>query len=435
MTDMKFTAYNFTLIAILVFATAVSLSAQKERVLYRFTGIHLDGIQPQATLIADAEGNLYGTTTYGGNIRACENTNHQFFGCGMVFELSPLGIPGGAWTETHLHIFSGNAGGAAPSSGLVLDQKGNLYGVTAYGGSAQVGTAYELSPPAAPGGHWTATLLYNFCTVSGSACGPSGPLAIDQAGNLYGVSGGGSEGCGTAFELSPSGGIWTLSVLYNFKVGGGCTPANGVIFDESGNLYGTTVDPYNYDSTVFRLSPSSGGSWTKTTLHIFRGGRDGGMPAGGLLISKGALYGVTSNGGSGGGGCGTVYQLLPSGKYTIIHRFAGASTDGCFPEGGLIADKAGNLYGTTEQGGGYPRCGLYGCGAVFKLTPPSGTRIGWTETTLYGFSGFDGDGLAPWGGLVFGKEGALYGTTLDGGDAYCSLGGNPGCGTVFAVPH
>jgi uncharacterized repeat protein (TIGR03803 family) len=418
---------------------SVSPTAQKERVLHRFTGTKGDGIQPQSALIVDAAGNLYGTTPFGGNHNgdaACER-----FGCGIVFELSPPTSPGSAWTEAILHEFAG-ADGAGPSGSLVLDQAGNLYGVTSHGGQSDSGVLFEVSPPSVSGGVWTETVLYNFDgnVVKGDPFGPSSPLVFDRAGNLYGVALGGSAGCGVAFVLTPSqAGSWTAATIYTFPVGPLCGPADGLVFDGSGNLYGVAVATPN-GGALFRLSPSSGGSWIETTLHTFQGGIDGSTPAGRLLISKGALYGVTTLGGDagcGGEGCGTVYRFLPIGKYTIIHRFQENSTDGVFPLAGLTSDSSGNLYGTTEEGGGRSMCpgvdGPTGCGTVFQLVPPTGTRVGWTEITLYAFTDFNGDGALPQAGLVFGTERALYGTTAFGGDTYCSFNSSLGCGTVFAV--
>jgi uncharacterized repeat protein (TIGR03803 family) len=313
---MKPTAYRFTLAWLTVFVAflvcAGSAPAQpNERVLYGFTGANLDGIEPESAPIVDAAGNLYGTTYYGGYIKACENENSGFVGCGTVFELSPPTSPGGAWTETHLHTFSGGDGGEFPAGSLVFDQAGNLYGMTSQGGSDGEGTVFELSPPAAPGEQWTATLLYNFGTVAGVLIGnPTGPLVFDEAGNLYGTAAGGSADGGVVFELTPSDGVWTLSIVYNFqKSGYGSSPTNGVIFDRSGNLYGT-ISEFGVPGSVFRLSPSSGGSWTETVLHTFT---DGDGPVGSLLFTNGALYGATEEGGDWGLRWRRLRHSLPTG--------------------------------------------------------------------------------------------------------------------------
>jgi len=400
-------------------------------VLHRFPGANGDGATPQAPLAVDVAGNLYGTTYYGGENKDCQGFNHVYVGCGIAFELSPPMSSGGGWTESVIYTFTG-PDGAYPNGGLVFDSAGNLYGVTAGGGSTGYGVVYELSPPGSSG-EWTETVLYSFGFGLGN---PSGTLVFDQAGNLYGESSAYLY-CGIVFQLAPSqGGTWTENVLYSFQgKTDGCEPSGGLIFDHAGNLYGVTT-PDLGSGNVFKLSPSSGGSWTETTLHTFQGLGDGSYPVGPLTISKGALYGTTTQGGNSGcsgNGCGVVYQLLPGGQYQIIHHFLANTTDGSRPEAGMIADPSGNLYGTASQGGGSPYCGYTGCGAVYELSPPSQSGGDWTETTLYGFSNFNGDGSYPQAVLLLVKGGVLVGTTADGGDGNCTRGQSSGCGTVFAV--
>jgi uncharacterized repeat protein (TIGR03803 family) len=224
-----------------------------------------------------------------------------------------------------------------------------------------------------------------------------------------------------AFAASPS------KVLYKFKGGtDGGLPFAGLIFDGVGNLYGTTVEGGGaHLGTVFKLTPNSNGSWTETVLYRFAGGSDGFSPWGGLIFDgAGNLYGTTTQGGGStacGGGCGTVFKLTPNsdGSWTesVLYRFAGGS-DGLFPYAGLVFDGTENLYGTTSGGG-------VGGGTVFKLTPNS--KGSWTESVLHSFSGPD-DGSAPHGGLTFDLAGNLYGSTTVGGD-----GGNGGSGTVFEL--
>ena len=280
---------------------------------------------------------------------------------------------------------------------------------------------------------------------------PISPLSIGPDGALYGTTYfGGSEacdlGCGTVFKLTPpstAGGIWTKAELYRFAGGAdGYSPWGRLTFDSSGTLYGTTVaGGFGCDGfgcgTVFKLTPSADGPWTKTVLYEFTGGADGGFPKAGVIFdSSGVLYGTADGGGI---VWGTVFKLSPpsnsAGPWTqaVLHSFGGGS-DGANPHmGGLIFDSAGALYGTTWRGGS-GGCN-HGCGTVFKLTPPS-TGSGWTETILYRFNG--PDGAAPFGGVSFdSSSGALYGTTAFGGSGTCvglpNSTNNPGCGTIFKL--
>ena len=306
-----------------------------ETMLYSFCpqgGVCPDGDTPNAGLIFDAAGNLYGTTQGGGT-----------YGSGTVFELSPAG--GGNWTETVLHSFNRDGtDGFQPFGGVIFDAAGNLYGTTPYGGTttdtSDGGTAFELSPTA--GGTWIEQVLHNFGNGADGAYSYSG-LIFDAAGNLYGTTyGGGSYsscsyyghgdvGCGTVFELSPTaGGGWTEQVLHNFDNGvGGFAPWAGVIFDAAGNLYGTAVRGGSSGSwncvfagcgTIFELTPTAGGNWTEQLLHNFGNGTDGYSPTGGVITdAAGNLYGTTQSGGTYGweGGTygfagGTVFELTPA---------------------------------------------------------------------------------------------------------------------------
>ena len=255
-------------------------------------------------------------------------------------------------------------------------------------------------------------------SVFHSPTGPqrsTGTLVFDKSGNLYGTSGaGGATGHGTVFEVKHNlNGSWTTDVLYSFTGGNdGGNPYAGVIFDDSGNLYGTTSGGGSADAgVVFKLSPPSGESttWTETVLYTFTGGDDGGNPYGGLLFDKsGNLYGTT-DGGGGEISEGTVFRLMPptsgSGDWTetVLHTFSGRD-DGASPWDGLIFDGSGNLYGTASGGGTLSQ------GVVFELIAPSGGSTEWTESVLYNFTG-DYDGRYPFGGVVFDKSGNLYSTT------------------------
>jgi uncharacterized repeat protein (TIGR03803 family) len=316
-----------------------------------------DGFAPDAGrgLIFDAAGNLYGTDPDGG----------AGAGLGIVFELSP--IADGAWREKIL------LNGDGPEGGLIFDAAGNLYGTTYSGGSEQsrgncqfgCGTAFELSPTV--DGGWTQKTLHNF-GGAGDGGHPMAALIFDGAGNLYGTtSGGGAFGLGTAFELSPDpDGGWTERILHNFGgVGDGETPKASLILDAAGNLYGTTYAGGAFSlGTAFRLSPQLGGGWTESILHSFGTGEDGSALFAGLIFdASGNLYGTAWMGGAFGGG--TLYELIPEagGDWTekTLHSF-GNGKDGSGPHGELILDPEGNLYGTA--GGG-----VYGLGTVFEVIP------------------------------------------------------------------
>jgi uncharacterized repeat protein (TIGR03803 family) len=341
------------------------------------------------SLITDANGNLYGTTIYGGT-----------YGVGVLFKLTPPPTSGDDWTESILWNFGNGSDGVLPIAGLLMDASGNLYGTTSYGGTYGVGVLFKLTPPPISGGNWAESILWNF----GNGADGQGPLAgllIDTSGNLYGTTWlGGAYGRGTIFELSPlatSGNNWTELILWNFGNGtDGAEPYfGGLIMDESGNLYGTTY--------------------------------------------QGGYSGCSVFGGS--GGCGTVFELTPpltaGGNWTesILWRFS-SGADGYGPTVGLVMDKSGDLYGTTFGGGAYGESGsgcinfepILGCGTVFELTPIS---IGnWEESKLWSF-GNGTDGAEPLTGLIMDKSGDLYGTTIYGGVSPGPLG--IGGGTVFEI--
>ena len=422
------------IVTVLLFAT--TSWANDEKVLHSF-GRGTDGGNPTAGLIFDADGNLYGTTAYGGI-----HGNNCAYGCGTVFELSP-GEDGG-WTEKVLHSFNGTDG-TMPGASLVFDAAGNLYGTTSGGGTyAPFGTVFELSPNGRGG--WTEKVLHNFDNGTDGAF-PDG-LIWDAAGNLYGTASGGGihpDG-GTAFELSPNeDGSWTETVLHSFGGGtDGVNPAAGLIFDAAGNLYGTTSSggihcvPFGC-GTVFELSPREDGGWTETVLHSFGLGTDGTYPhARPVFDAAGNLYGTTSSGGihgciGGSNSCGTLFELSPKeGRgwtETVLHNF-GNGTDGFSPAGNLILDAVGNLYGITQYGGIHTCDYQPVCGTVFELSPREDG--GWTETVLHSF-GRGNDGQAPNGSLIWDAAGNLYGTTIAGGiHDNCAYGT---CGTVFEIMH
>ncbi len=350
----------------------------------------------------------------------------------VIFTVTLLVTSGWAatnWNEKVLHSFNNNGtDGYEPYffGSLIFDAAGNLYGTTYAGGIYGYGTAFELSPA---GGSWTETVLYNFGNGMGDGRNPRAGLIFDATGNLYGTSTtGGTSGYGTVFELTPTGGGgWTERVLYSF----GNTPdgayANAVlIFDGAGNLYGTTElgganGPYG---TVFELTPTAGGGWTEKVLHSFANGTDGARPLASVIFdAAGNLYGTTTEGGTNRDG--TVFELTPTAgggwTETLLHSFNNNGTDGFLPNAGLIFDATGNLYGTTYYGGAGGGCQPNGCGTVFELTPTAGG--GWTEQVLFSFNSTDG--AIPVVGLIFDATGNLYGATTEGGTL--------NAGTVFEL--
>ena len=326
-------------------------STGAETILHSF-GSGNDGQAPLGNVIFDSAGNLYGTTSAGG-----------VYGAGIVFELSPNG------TETVLYNFGNSGDGQNPNAGLVFDSSGNLYGTTVNGGIYGGGTAFELSPNG--GGGWIETGLYSFGSFL-DGMNPYAGLVLDSSGNLYGTTAnGGSYGAGTAFELSSNSATLRCCrevLVYNFTAGtDGQTPRAGLVFDGSGNLYGTTVNGGTYGGgTAFEWSPSQG---IESVLYSFGSGSDGKNPYAGLVFdSSGNLYGTTASGGLYSGG--TVFELSPTSttnhccREILMHNF-GNSSDGSNPQGGVIFNTSGTLSGTTVMGG------VYGGGTVFTISGPS----------------------------------------------------------------
>jgi uncharacterized repeat protein (TIGR03803 family) len=325
----------------------------KEKVLHAFQGGSSDGSAPLGGLIADAGGNLYGTTGAGGS-----------FEYGTVFEMTPKG------KETILYAFQGgDSDGMEPWGNLVMDSSGNLYGATYSGGGDGCfsmhgcGTAFRLAPGGAE------TVMHIFQGNSSDGGNPEGGLIIDPAGNLYGTTFmGGASNLGTVFEISPSG---AETILHSFAGGSdGANPVAGLVMDVAGDLYGTTAEGgATDDGTVFEITPQG----VETVLHTFQGS-DGRVPDGLIMDKAGNLYGTAASGGMGAcqdsNFCGVVFELTPGGTETILH-----SSDrrplGLFPRGNLLMNEKGDLFGTTFVGG--TRCAgqVYpskGCGTVFKLT-------------------------------------------------------------------
>jgi hypothetical protein len=400
---------------------------------------YVNGSFPVGTLLRDGSGALYGSTWFGGT-----------YGNGVIFMLTPPPIGQDGWSLTVLHSFQGFVDGSIPNPVLALDSTGALYGTTQYGGSFwDEGVAFKLTPPAPGTTTWQYSVLhvFDFSSVFDSPDGahPSGGLILGTDGALYGTTDLGGVttdpsgiGFGTVFRLVPLNAErtnWRETVLYAFQsMLDGMNPLFALTQDAAGALYGTTL--YGGDGpcldvlsnpigcgTVFQLSPPADGQtvWTKTTLHSFTGGTDGNMPEGRLILDpSGLLYGTTTQGGFGACqdgvgflvGCGTVYQLAPTANglwaKSIVHSFSG--DDGSYPQGGVIMDGTGTLFGTASAGGANPYLSF---GVVYRLSPPAPGSPVWTRTVLYNFD--NTAGWLPVGELVSDSAGNLFGVANEGG--------------------
>ena len=373
---------TLAILTVLLLATSTRAVAQEEKLLYSFGTARMDGAYPQAGLILDNAGSLYGTTSGGGAYNE-----------GTVFEL--MRRAGGHWTERILHSFKGGADGSHPSANLIFDAGGNLYGTTYAGGVHASGTVFELTPDATTG--WTEKLLYAFGSHSGDGTSPSAGLTLDGSGNLYGTTyQGGTDSSGTVFELIPKvGGGWSEKVLHSFGQGkDGSSPYASLIIDAAGNLYGTAfyggADGFG---TVFELTPKAGGKWVEKVLHSFNG-KDGKNPSASIVFdASGNLYGPTED---------TIFELMPKtgGGWTekVLHN-SGTETN-------LIFGHGGTLCGTTPYGGTTDN------GTLFELTRKADGK--WTYLVLYSFIG-SVDGANPFAGLAIDASGNMYGTTYEGG--------------------
>ena len=406
------------LITLLALPTTMRAQAQTLTVLHTFTNIP-DGARPTGRLLLDPAGNLYGTTTVGGTS-----------GRGSVFKVDPSG------NESVFYSFAGPPDGNEPLSGLIRDASGNLYGTTDHGGTTTIcgadspswagcGIVFKLDPSG------TETVLYRFGSNGPDGANPTGPLALDSSGTLWGATQEGGErgctipippngrmvdvGCGTVFKVDASG---IETVLHNFDKTDGAAPLGGVVQDATGNFYGVTLSGglqncpsafFGSCGTVFKVDASGQFS----TLYMFKGGDsgpDGDIPESSLILdAAGNLYGTTNAGGTSqcdpihlpGITCGTIFQLTPAGKETVLYSFGGSEAAG-FPIAGLARDAAGNFYSLVS-------------GLVIKLDSMG------KESVLYTFTGLD---IIASGDLVQDTAGNLYGTTLFGAN---------GEGTVFKL--
>ncbi len=381
-------------------------AAQTFNVIHTFLGP--EGATPTTGLTMDTAGNFYGATAQGG-----------INGQGVVFKLY---VHGSAWLYSPLYKFTAGADGYTPEGRVVFGPDGPLYGTVYEGGAEDFGVVYKLQPSPTPPHStltlWNEKTLYTFRGGSDGAF-PISDLVFRGNGLLYGVTSLGGQGtctqygCGTVYKLTEANGAWNETIVYSFAGGSDGGLPDGIVFDSAGNIFGTTDsggDGGNH-GTVFQMTPSGAG-WTESIIHRFQPSTDGVSPsAAPILDNAGNLYGSTFCSGPGGGG--TVFELTPSNGnwvFNVIHSFTASCTTG--PRAALTMDAAGNLYGTTYGGG------AFGQGSVFKLTPGSGT---WTFTSLHDFTG-GSDGSEPEGKLLVDANGNIYGTASAGGTGCSAVG-------------
>lgn len=384
-----------TLVTLAFLLIAARPARSQETVLYTFNSVSIGGpgaYDPQSSLTFDNSGNLYGTTVFGG-----------LYTAGTVYQLK---LSAGLWSETILYNFTGGSDGNCFTgnlqycSNLIFDGA-NFYGTAPAGGANNVGVVFELSPE--PGGGcppgsnsgngWCETVLHNF-GGPGDGAYPLHGVIRDSQGNLYGTT---NTVDGIAYELM--GGTWAESIIYTLPYNDGDNLEGGLAMDAAGNLYGTSYQ------TVFELSQNPPGVWTPTVIHTFTGPPNDAGPGSAPLVidSAGNLYGVSDGGGSENDGA--VYKLTPktNGEWTerLLYSFK-TTNPGGYHSSSVVLDASGNLYGTTGDGGSF------GDGMVYELIAP-----GYKEDTLFSFN--EKDGSAPFGSLILDSAGNLYGTTSEGG--------------------
>jgi uncharacterized repeat protein (TIGR03803 family) len=367
---------------------------QTEKIVYSFTGGN-DGYIPEGGVILDTKGNLYGVTEDGGED-----------GGGTVFELSRSGD---TWTKTTIYSFTFIYPDVfLPTSNLIFDGNGNLYGMSALGGANSAGGIFELSPGL--NGIWTEKVIYSFTGGTDTVAFESG-LTMDSGINFYGylvsfVSSNGTTSSGGVFEIeNQSNGTWTEKILHTFSGGDdGAAPFGGKLtLDSAGNVFGMAGAGSHDYGIAFELVRGAAASWTEKILHVYKGGADGTYGYGGPMAidAAGRLFGTSS---------WSVIEFLPgtNGTWTekILHSFTGGS-DGAYPDAGLTLSTSGKIYGTTNQGGAH-------YGTVFALLPSANGT--WSERILHRFTPNSGDGFYPAMSTVsVDGQGNVYGTVSSGG--------------------
>ena len=422
---MRFRIFTFrNALLITTLALSALANAATESLLYTFS--ETTSFWPQGALIEDSTGNLFGTTRGGGT-----------YGVGTVFELSPPTVSGGAWTLTTLYSFVPyGSGGYVPVSDLVRDQAGAFYGTTYSGGdpTCNCGVVYKLVPPVS-GGAWTISQLYAFKGNADGRLPAAVTLALTTKGTLYGVTTrGGTWDSGVLYQLTTTNGkTYTESVLYSFgDLADASTPSGPIVLDSTGRLYGVASQGGAFgQGAVYRYVPAANGHLASESLLFSFGASSstGTSPNGNLVFDVGGnLYGVTNTGGS-ANDYGVVYSLAPANPTwteTILYTFTKSS--GVNPVGGLTWNHSNNnLYGTTSSLNGLTS----GDGTVFKLAPPAVKGGAWTQSTLFEFT-YAVSGGYPTGAVTRDtKTGTLYGTAYNGGVTGCDLF----CGTIWSIAN
>lgn len=381
------------------------------------------GANPRGAVVLGRGGSLYGTTYAGGT-----------GGMGVVFKLTPP-VPGQTvWTHSVILNFQGTANGANPEAGLIIDKRGALYGTTLYGGSSGwAGSVFKLTPPTQPTASWTHKELFPFAGNGLYGSYPHAGVVFGADGALYGTND------ARMYQLTPSlpgqTETWTPTILFKRTEGRyGYPPLSDLVMGASGELYGTTFMGGYYGGNcqnsgcgmVYKLTPPATPdlAWTQTVLYAFEGSKDGYYPQGGVTLGPdGALYGTTQSGG--GNNLGTLFRLTPPpfGKTrwtkSVLSHFPSKTNTGTAPMGRLVFGPDLALYGTTYRGGASTSNG----GTVFKLEPPGKCTSTWTASVIADLDYVTG--INPRSGVIVGPDGALYGTTENGGTY--------GYGTVFRI--